>query len=80
MKEKPDTVVIDVASNDITHRIFEYFNSGKLADEIINIGKTCRQNGVKGIIFSSIFVKSSVKLGKIISQVNEAVTKKRKEN
>ena len=46
-----------------------------MADEIIDIGKICRQYGVKDVIFSSIFVKNSIKLGKMISQVNETVTK-----
>ena len=39
-------------------------------NEIIGIGKMCTQYGVKDVIFSSIFVKNSVKLGKMISQVN----------
>ena len=76
LKEKPDTVVIHVGSNNITHRIFEDFNADKLADEIIDIGEMCSQYGVKDVIFSSIFVKNSIKLGKMISQVNGAVTKK----
>ena len=40
----------------------------------------CRQYEVKDVMFSSIFVKSSIKLGKMISQVNGAVTKKCEEN
>ena len=80
LKEKPDTVVIHVGSNNITHRIFEDFNADKLADEIIDTGKMCRQYGVKGVIFSSSFVKNSIKLGKMISQMNGAVTKKCEEN
>ena len=80
LKGKPDTVVTHVGSNNITHRIFEYFNAGKLADEITDIGKMCRRYGVKDVIFSSIFVKNSIKLGKMISQVNGAVTKKYEEN
>ena len=75
LKEKPDTVVIHVGSNNITHRIFEDFNADKLADEIIDISNMCRQYGVKDVIFSSIFVKNSIKLGKMISQVNGGVTK-----
>ena len=63
LKEKPDTVVIHVGCNNITHRIFDDFNAEKLADEIIDIGKMCRQYGVKDVIFSSIFVKNSIKLG-----------------
>ena len=37
LKEKPDTIVIHVGSNNKTHRIFEDFNADKLADEIIDI-------------------------------------------
>ena len=77
LKEKP---VIHVASSNVTHRIFEVFNADKLADEIIDICKMCRQYGVKDVIFSSIFVKNSIKLAKMISQVNRAVTKKCEEN
>ena len=80
LKEKPDTVVIHVGSDNITHRIFQDFNADKFADETIDIGKMCRQYGVKDVIFSSIFVKNSVKLGKMIKQVNRAVTKKCEEN
>ena len=47
---------------------------------MIGIGKICRQYGVKDVIFSSIFVKNSIKLGKMISQVDGAVTKKYEEN
>ena len=71
LKEKPDTIVIHVGLNNITHRVFEDFNADKLADEIM-----CRQYGVKDVIFSSVFVKNSIKLGKMISQVNGTVTKK----
>ena len=39
----------------------------------------CRQYGVKDVIFSSTFVKNSIKLGKK-SQVNGAVTEKCEEN
>ena len=44
-----------------------------MADGITDIGKMCRQYGVKDVIFSSIFMKNSIKLGKMISQVNETV-------
>ena len=37
LKEKPDTVVIHVGSNNTTLRIFDDFNADKLADEIIDI-------------------------------------------
>ena len=80
MKEKPDTVVIQVGSNNITHRISEDFNADKLADEIIDIDKMCRQSGIKDVIFSSIFVKNNIKPGKMKSQVSGAVSKKCEEN
>ena len=47
---------------------------------MIDIGKMCNQYGVKDVIFSSIFVKNSIKLGKMISQVNGTVTKNCEEN
>ena len=69
-------IVIHVGSNDITHRIFEDFNADQLVDEIIDIGKICRQDGLIDVIFFSIFVKNSIKVGKTVSQENETVTKK----
>ena len=75
LKEKPDTVAIHMGPNNITQRIFEDFNADKLADEITDIGKMCTQYGVKDVIFSSIFVKNNIKLGKMINQVNGTVKK-----
>ena len=63
MKEKLDIFFIHVALSNITHRIFQDYNVDKLTDEIFNIDKICRQHGVKDVAFSSIFVKSSIKLG-----------------
>ena len=40
----------------------------------------CRQYGVKDVTFSSICVKNSIKLFKMITQVNGAVNKKCEEN
>ena len=51
LKEKPDTVVFHIGSNNITHRIFEDFNADKLTDELTDIGKMCRQYGVKDVYF-----------------------------
>ena len=51
LKEKPETVIIRVGFNNIAHRIFDDFNADKLADEIIDIGKMCRQYGVKDVYF-----------------------------
>ena len=80
LKEKPETAVIYIDSNNINHRIFEDFNADKEADEIIDIGKMCGQYGVKDVTFSSICVKNSIKLFKMITQVNGAVNKKCEEN
>ena len=59
---------MNVTSNDITHIIFEDFNADKLTDETI---WSKRQYGVKDVMFYFIFVKSSIKLGKMISEENE---------
>lgn len=39
-------------------------------------GVNCSEYGVNYVIFSFIFVKNSIKLGKMISQANETVSKK----
>ena len=51
-----------------------------MVKSIINIGKTCKNQGIKYILISSILVKQSIKLGKIIVQVNEFLLSLSKEN
>lgn len=50
-----------------------------LVEEKIYIGKMCRQYWVRAVIFSPLLWRTG-KLGKMISQVNGAVTKKWEEN
>ena len=51
-----------------------------MSDKIINNGKICRQYRIKYVIFSTFFVMNSIKLGRMIGQVNKTVTKKCEEN
>ena len=51
-----------------------------MVKSIINIGKTCKNQGIKDILISSISVKQSIKLGKITVQVNEFLLSLSKEN
>ena len=66
--ESPDIVIIHIGSNDITDRINT--DPNKLAEGIINIGKKCKQFGVKEVVISSILVKSTISLTNIIRQLN----------
>ena len=74
LKEKLSTAVFHIGSNNVIHRIFEDFNADKLADEITDFGKMCRQYRVKDVIISSIFVTNGIKLGEMIRHVNGALT------
>ena len=67
--DKPDTVAIHIGSNNI--KFNEDVDAQQLANSIIDIGKICKSQGIKDILISSILVKQSIKLGKIIAKVNE---------
>ena len=48
-----------------------------MADSIIDIGMILKSQDIKDILISSILVKQSMKLGKIIAQVNEFLSSRK---
>ena len=63
-QDKPDVIVIHVGCNDITKQNMNIVNPSKLADGIINKGKSCASYSVKDIILPSILTKRCIKLTK----------------
>ena len=73
--EKPNNVVIHIASNDITNFNYNNVNAEELAHKIINIGLKCRYNGVSNIAVSSILKRNSFNINQIIYLVNNILKK-----
>ena len=65
--DKPDTIVIHVGTNDILN----YSNHEDIAHSIISIGLDFKNNGVNEVLISSILVKKSPSLNKIVRRVND---------
>ena len=68
--EKPEIVVINVGSNNISYNN-PNMNPAVLAQNIINIGNKCVYYGVEEVVISSIFVKDSIQLSAFIRKVND---------
>ena len=68
--ENPDSVIINIGSNDITTSNYNNVNVASLAKKIINVGVTCEAYKVSNIAISSILVRSDPKINQVIKQVN----------
>ena len=62
VEDRPDIVIIHIGSNYITHTTVDQIDVKDIVNHTINIGKKCLSYGVKEVIISSIFIKSSSSL------------------
>ena len=62
VEDRPDIVIIHIGSNYITHNTVDQIDVKDIVNHTINIGKKCLSYGVKEVIISSIFIKSSSSL------------------
>lgn len=79
VEDKPDTVIIYIGSNDITHNTIDQIEVKDTANRIINIEKRCvlgrqRSDNI------SIFIKKEFKLTRIVRQVNDLLGDECKSN
>ena len=72
-EDQPDVVLLHIGSNDINNQIKDKTNTEKLTEDIINIGKSCINLGVKEVIISSILPKNNIALTRIIRQMNDSL-------
>ena len=70
-KDHPDIVLLHIGSNDINNQTKDRINTEKLTGNIINIGKSCIDLGVKEVVISSILPKKNIALTRFIRQVND---------
>ena len=69
--DQPDVVLLHIGSNDINIQTEDRINTEKLMGDIINIGKSCINLGVKEVVISSILPKKNIALTHLIRQVND---------
>ena len=61
-KDHPNVILLHIGSNDINNEKKDRINTGKLTGDIINIGKSCIDLGVKEVVISSILPKKNIAL------------------
>ena len=72
-EDHPDVVLLRIGSNDIHNQTKDRINTEKLKGDIINIGKSCIDLGVKEVVISSILPKKNIALTPLIRQVKDSL-------
>ena len=62
LEDCTEVVLLHVGSNDINNQTKDRINTEKLTGNIINIGKSCIDLGVKEVVISSILPKKNIAL------------------
>ena len=70
-EDQPDVVLLHIGSDDINNETKGKINTEKLTGDIINIGKSCIDLGVKEVVISSILSKKNIALTRLIWRVND---------
>ena len=70
-EDHPGVVLLHIGSNDINNQMKDRINTEKLTGNIINIGKSCIDLGVKEVVIASILPKKTIALTRLIRQVND---------
>ena len=71
--DKPDIVIVHVGSNDVNNYNYREVNPIEVAQRIIDIGKTCKNYGVKEVCISSILMKRNIYITKKIHELNDSL-------
>ena len=72
-EDHPDVVLLHIGSNDINNKRKDRKNNEKLTGDIINIGQSCIDLGVKKLVISSTLPKNNIALTRLIRQVNDSL-------
>ena len=72
-EDHPDVVLLHIGSNDINNKRKDRKNNEKLTGDIINIGQSCIDLGVKKLLISSTLPKNNIALTRLIRQVNDSL-------
>ena len=79
-EDKPDSVLINIGTNDINNHKLYAVSPEKLVSDIIEIGRTWRSFNMKEVFISSVLCQNEVILSNQINRTNELVNKLCKEN
>ena len=71
-EDEPDFALLHIGTNDINNQGKDKTNTEKLMEDIINIGKSCINLGVKEVVISAILPKNNIALTPLIRQVNDS--------
>ena len=72
-EQNPDAVIIHVGTNDLKIRQGQQKSNEAIANDIINIGKQCKQHGVNDVFISGITYRKGFHLMKKVHEVNDIV-------
>ena len=79
-EDKPDSVLTYIDTNDINNHKLYAVSPGKLASDIIKIGRSCISFNVKEVFISSVLCQNEVILSNQFYRSNELLNKLCKEN
>ena len=65
-EDHPDVVLLPIGSININNQTKDRINTEKLTGDIINIGKSCVDLGVKEVVISSTLPKKNIALTRLI--------------
>ena len=72
-EDHPNVILLHICSNDINNQKKDRINTEKLTGDIINIGKSCIDLGVKEVVISSILPKKNIAFTRLMRQVNDSL-------
>ena len=68
--------MLHIGYNDVNNQTKYKINTGELTENIINIGISCIDLGVKEVVISSILPKKNIALTRLIRQVSDSLREK----
>ena len=72
-EDQPDVALLHIGSNDINNKTKDKINTEKLTGDIINIGRSSIDLGVKEVVISLILSKKNIALTRLIRQLNDSL-------
>ena len=70
---KPDVALIHVGTNDVRKRNGNFRDENEIANEILEVGRNCRKNGVNKVFVSSIVCRRKPEENDLVQKINRSV-------
>ena len=78
--ERPNSDLINIEYNDITHTTVDQIVMKDIMNRLVNVGKKCLSYSVKEMMILSIFMKKQFKLTRTIRRINDLLHDECKRN